>query len=351
MVIVVYMALLTYVLQDNRALEQDSLARLTGSARDEYARGRFVEAEALLTRALKVVPMQETQRARLFSDVADVQVNLDQLTEAEQNYRQALAIYKRLQNDAGVAMMLRNLGALYSLQGRHGDAQEVLDKSLKLARKTHLDPVYIGRILNSFGVTYYRQGKIKEAAKFFNEAFQTVSAETSQDRGDLLNNMGAVYHAMREYGKAEDYLKQALAISESIVGPEHPDTTLSLTPLAILYIDMGKYAEAEELFLRALRILNAQDPVLDTRIARLLHGLSIVYRRTDRQADAEETLAHAAILARKNISKNPTMPLILDEYAQALRKTGKTREAEELRGEIRRAKVEAGLVINAHSPF
>lgn len=351
MVIVVYVALLAYVLQDNRVPDQYSLASLAQSARDEYARGRFVEAEALLMRALEAVPLQGTQRARIFSDVADIQVNLDQFTEAEQNYRQALTMYKRFQDDAGVAMMLRNLGALYSLQGRDGDAREVLDKSLKLARKTHLDPVYLGRILNSFGVTYYRQGKIKEAAKFFNEAFQTASADTLQNRGDLLNNMGAVYHAMREYGKAEDYLKQALEITESIVGPEHPDTSLSLTPLAILYIDMGKYAEAEEYFLRALRILNAHDPVLDTRIARLLHGLSIVYRRTDRQAEAEETLAHAAILARKNITKNPTMPLILDEYAQALRNTGKTKEAEELRGEIRRAKVEAGLVINAHSPF
>jgi tetratricopeptide (TPR) repeat protein len=351
MVIVVYVAVLAYVLQDNRALEQYSLASLTESARDEYARGRFVEAEALLTRALEVVPLQETQRARLLCDVADIQVNLDQLTNAEQNYRQALAIYKRLEDDAGIAMMLRNLGALYSLQGRDGDAHEVLDKSLKLARKTHLDPVYLGRILNSFGVTYYREGKIKEASKFFNEAFQTESVETLQNRADLLNNMGAVYHAMREYAKAEDYLKQALEITESIVGPEHPDTTFSLATLAILHIDMGKYAEAEKQFLRALRILNEHDPVLETRIARVLHGLSVVYRRTDRQAEAEETLARAAILARKNISKNPTMPLILDEYAQALRKTGKTKEAEELRGEIRRAKVEAGLVINAHSPF
>jgi len=351
MVIVVYMALVAYVLQDNRAPEQYSLASLTESARNEYARGRFVEAEALLTRALEVVPMQETQRARIVSDVADIQVNLDQLTKAEQNYRQALAIYKRLQDDAGVTMMLRNLGALYSLQGRDDDAREVLEKSLKLARKTRLDPVSIGRILNSFGVMYYRQGKIKEASKFFNEAFQTASAETLQNRGDLLNNMGAVYHALREYGKAEDYLKQALAITESIVGPEHPDTTLSLTPLGVLYIDMGKYAEAEKQFLRALRILNAHEPVLDTRVARLLHGLSIVYRRTDRQPEAEEALARAAILARRNISRNPAMPLILDEYAQALRKTGKTKEAEELRGEIRRAKVEAGLVINAHSPF
>ena len=85
MVIVVYMALVAYVLQDNRAPEQYSLASLTESARNEYARGRFVEAEALLTRALEVVPMQETQRARIVSDVADIQVNLDQLTKAEQN--------------------------------------------------------------------------------------------------------------------------------------------------------------------------------------------------------------------------------------------------------------------------
>jgi tetratricopeptide (TPR) repeat protein len=350
MVIVVYVAILACVLQESPATEH-TVASLTKSARAEYARGRFAEAEALLVRALETNSLEETERARILSDLADLQVNDDQLAKAEQSYGQALTIYKRLQHQAGVAMMLRNLGALYSMQGRDREALQELKQSLKLARKTQLDAVYVGRILNSFGVLYYRQRNIKKAAKFFNDAFQNSGAETLPNRADLLTNMGAVYHAKREYAKAENYLTQALETTELIVGPEHPDVTLSLAALGVLYIDMGKYAEAEEQFVRALGILNTHNSLLATRQARILHGLSTAYRRTGRDAEAEEMLARAAALARPNISGNPNMALILDDYLLRLRKTGKTEEAEELRGEIKRAKVGAGLVINAHSPF
>ena len=42
--------------------------------------------------------------------------------------------------------------------------------------------------------------------------------------------------------------------SEQVLGPEHPDTALSLNNLAELYHTQGKYAEAEPLSKRALVI-------------------------------------------------------------------------------------------------
>jgi tetratricopeptide (TPR) repeat protein len=288
----------------------------------------------------------------VLSDLGDVYVNEDQLPKAEQVYAQALAIYKRLADDTREAMMLRNFGALYSLQRRDGEAVRALKESLKIARKAHSDSTLIGQILNSFGVAYYRQGSISKAEKFFTQALQTgSSADTLQYRANLLNNLGAVYHANREYANAEDYLKQALKITESLVGPEHPDLTFSLSALGVLYMDTGKYTKAEEQFLRALRILETGNSVFDTRTARLLHALSNTYSRAARNIEAEETLSRAATIARRNISEHPDMAQILDAYARTLRKQGKTKEAEELAVEVRRARVAAGLVINALNPF
>jgi hypothetical protein len=42
---------------------------------------------------------------------------------------------------------------------------------------------------------------------------------------------------------------------------------------------------------------------------------------------------------------------ILEDYSASLKRQGRTKEAEELRVEAKRARVKAGLVINALSPF
>ena len=47
----------------------------------------------------------------------------------------------------------------------------------------------------------------------------------------------------------------ALAISEQVLGPDHPSTATSLNNLAVFYQDQGKYAEAEPYLQRALTII------------------------------------------------------------------------------------------------
>jgi len=353
MVGVVCVAMLSYILQESPKTENHIAASFRETARAAYLRGQLGESEALLIEALRKIPQAaETDRARILSDLGDVYMNEDQLPKAEQAYAQALAIHKRLADDSGVAMMLRNFGAVYSLQRRDDEAERALKESLRIARKARLDSTSIGRILNNFGVAYYRQGNIGKAERFFTEGLQTTSsANTPQYKADLLNNLGAVYQAKKKYAKAEDYLKQALDITESVVGPEHPDLTFSISSLAVLFTDAGRYTEAEEQYLRALRILDSGNPVFDTRIARLLHSLSNNYSRAARHLEAEETLSRAAAIARRNISEHSDMARILDAYARTLRKHGKTKEAEELRVEVKRARVAEGLVINALNPF
>ena len=59
---------------------------------------------------------------------------------------------------------------------------------------------------------------------------------------------------MGEYAKAEPLYQEALRIRQKVLGPEHPDTAISLNNLAVLYQDIGEYAKAEPLLREALRI-------------------------------------------------------------------------------------------------
>ena len=50
------------------------------------------------------------------------------------------------------------------------------------------------------------------------------------------------------------YQQRALKIREKVLGPEHPETAISLNNLAVLYVAMGAYDQALPLYQRALQI-------------------------------------------------------------------------------------------------
>lgn len=58
-----------------------------------------------------------------------------------------------------------------------------------------------------------------------------------------------------KYAQAEALNLQTLEIRRRVLGPEHPDTLMSINNLAVVYFDEGKYAQAEALFSQTLEIM------------------------------------------------------------------------------------------------
>jgi tetratricopeptide (TPR) repeat protein len=74
------------------------------------------------------------------------------------------------------------------------------------------------------------------------------------DWPDLLNRAGSYFHGRATYSQAAALFREALAISENTLGPEHPDTAKSLNNLALLLKGQGDYAGARPLYERAVRM-------------------------------------------------------------------------------------------------
>ena len=72
--------------------------------------------------------------------------------------------------------------------------------------------------------------------------------------GWLLDHLGHYLRARGEFAPARPLLERALDIRERILGPDHPDTALSLNTLAGLLHGQGQLAAARPLFERALDI-------------------------------------------------------------------------------------------------
>jgi len=345
--------LLSCLLQQPSAVQNENAqARLALQARIEYWSGHFARAEALFLSTLRDLgPDDEAFRAQTLAELGNVYVNEDELPKAERTYRESLAIYTKLRDQKNTALSLRDIGAIYSLQRRDGEAISVLQRALKQA-STIQPPnrALTGHILNSLGTAYFRKGDLKKAEELFNRAMEDLpNNDGFYGKADLLNNLGAIYHIKRQYAKSEEYLTRALSIVEQQVGPRHPDLTFTLNSLAVLYSSTGQYEKAEQQFLRALGILG-DDPVFETRAAKIMQGLSRAYVAAGRTHDAEETLSKAGAIARRNVAEHPEMLVIMDAYASVLTKGGKRREGEEVRAEARRVRLANELVVSARSP-
>ncbi len=71
----------------------------------------------------------------------------------------------------------------------------------------------------------------------------------------LLNGLASYRHcALAAYAEARPLYERALAINEKVLGPDHPDTALSLNNLALLLQDQDEFAAARPLHERALAI-------------------------------------------------------------------------------------------------
>jgi len=356
MVGALHVAIVCWLLGGTNALpDQDpDLPALLQRARAEYRSGHFPAAETFFLAALRTMEHSDpAERAATLTALGDVYLNEDEMSKAERAYTESVAIYRQLPDQSRTALVLRNLGVLYSREQRDDDALRVLQHALKLTRvdpAAHVD--LTAQVLNSIGMVYYRQSKNSKAETYFKQALQMVSASgVPFDTPELLNNLGAVYLSKHQFQKAEDLLQQALKITEMDFGPSHPDLTFTLTVLGALYTETGKYAAAEEQYQRALNILEPDKLALAARIAQVLHGLSAMYIKAGRKTEGEATLLRATVIARTNLSQNVDMASILEDYSAMLRKQGKTEEAEELRVEARRARMSAGLIVNAHNSF
>jgi len=99
------------------------------------------------------------------------------------------------------------------------------------------------------GKSLCQKGKYSEAV----DKFQEVVSKRYDDP-DVLGWLGSTLQYAARYAEAEPLLKRALPISEKTLGPEHPDTAITLGNYAALMRKLNRESEAAELEARAKEI-------------------------------------------------------------------------------------------------
>jgi non-specific serine/threonine protein kinase/serine/threonine-protein kinase len=151
----------------------------------------------------------------------------------------------------------------------------------------------------------------------------------------IRRTLGNAYRALAEYGEAQKHLERCVALRQTKLGADHPDTLASLNDLAELYQDRGRYDEAEALYKQVLQVcrakLGADHP--DTLIT--MNMLALLYQDRGRYDEAEPLFREAVTQARRKLGLgHPITQFVIDNLSDLCGKQGKPERAEPLVREL-----------------
>ncbi len=335
-----------YAVAQNHNLDVHELHQ---SGLREYREGHYVQAESLLRAALDGAGQDPAGRAQILTSLGNLLLDEERTSEAEVAFSKALDLARQLEDRQTTVLLLRELGALYSMQGKHDEAIALLKHALKAwqGSRDGYAPL-LAEMRNSLGVAYFRQKKYRKAEQSFNQALAIAKIHDPRQVPSLLSNLGAVAQQREEFMRSENLLNDSLKLMEDRFGANHPALIQTLESLASLFTASNRYEEALKTYTRARSILEANALEFDARIARVEVGFAEIYLKAGNNKAAEEALGRAAIIARHNPS-HADMPAILDTYALFLTNTGKTDEAQTLRAEAHRARITMTNTVRAYA--
>lgn len=188
--------------------------------------------------------------------------------------------------------------------------------------------------LNTQVIQLYEQGRYSEAVRLADKVLalsENVLGPDHPDVGTSLDNLAALYYAMGDYARAEPLYERSLEIRERALGPDHPDVGQSLNGLANLYSSMGDYAKAEPLYMQSLatweKALGPEHP----DVAKSLNNLAYFYNSIGKFSQAKPLYERSLIIWEKALgNEHPHLATGLDGLAGVYVSLGDYAKAEPL---------------------
>ncbi len=144
--------------------------------------------------------------------------------------------------------------------------------------------------LNAEVIRLYKAGKYAEAILHAERLLKLSETALGPDHPDVatpLNNLAALYESQGRYGAAKPLYQRSLKIFETALGPDHPDVANSLNNLAELYRAQGRYGAAKPLYQRSLKIYETALGPDHPDVATTLNNLAALYESQGRHGAAK----------------------------------------------------------------
>jgi len=237
--------------------------------------------------------LEEQAQAR--QNLGLIECEQGNLEAAQGQLEEALALYRSLGDQHGVADCLSGLGRIFSTKGLYETARQQFKEALAIFQGLG-DRQSEATCLRIIGVTYWRQGANDAAQEAFTESLDICRAIGDQlGEAYALNDLGLVYIVQGNHNETQRCWEESAALFRSL-GLENR-VAVALHRLGILHMSQGDYTAARECLEESLAIHRATDA--KPREALDLGWLGVLYLSQGDYENARRCLEEALALDRE----------------------------------------------------
>ncbi|MEU8530065.1 MULTISPECIES: CHAT domain-containing tetratricopeptide repeat protein [Streptomyces] len=240
-------------------------------------------------------PQQQARLGITYHQLGVIAHQRGKLDEAEDWYRQSLAIDEELGSRSGAAGVYHQLGIVAQERGQLDEAEDWYRRSLtineELGNRTNVATSY-----HQLGTVTHARGQLEEAENWYHQALGIC-----KELGDRLGTARA-YHQLgisaQERGQldeAEDWYRQSLAISDEL--GNRPSTAGVYHQLGIVAQERRQLDEAENWYRQSLAIHDELGNLAGT--AQASHQLGIVHQERGQLDEAEDWYRRSLAVSRE----------------------------------------------------
>lgn len=283
---------------------------------------RLDEAEWLARTALahvrRIDPESEWE-GKAHEQVAGIALARGELEAAESGYTHALELYRaRSQDDPGIASGLRRLASVQGKMGRYDEAKRNLAEAIELSgRVLGAKHPLVASLLMTNAIMHGRSHDYVGAAELFERALavqKAVDGGESEDTARIRINLATAQSNLEQYEQALRNLELAQGPIEAALGAEHHRVAEVLQARAMVYVRMGKHAEAIPLLEQTIRIFEETFGTKHPALGTFQYNYADCLRRSKRLGDAKLALERSLEIRRA--VKTP--PEIIGDTARLL---------------------------------
>lgn len=281
------------------------LCRL-GKGRNEQAQERYKEAVDVYTKLLGDVRKKgqfKPLEPALLNNLGTVQYHQGDFVGGLKTLKEARSLLAGLDvNTRAVmeAMIIGNIGELYSTLGDYPEAETVLKQALQRAQKSG-DAKTIREVRVNLANLDQHRGRLRESIKAYEAVLaDTMKAGQNPASGRILNNLGL---ALAESGRSGEALRRLEEARKLAVDLRHRRSqALALGNLALVHTRLNDDEEAARYNAEALKLFEAVGD--NAGIARCLKMIGMMDLSAGRIDDAEKAFARCLEMTKQSGSKS-----------------------------------------------
>ncbi|MFN4233379.1 MAG: tetratricopeptide repeat protein [Bacteroidia bacterium] len=227
--------------------------------------------------------------------------------EAAYNYGQALKVFEKNKSTRGKVATFINLGVLHIDQNDLDGAKKYYNQAVENALIIK-DSANLASCYNNLGIVYQQQEKLDSALLLYNKGLEI--RKVLNRTGAVCNsyiNIATVYYDKKEYEKSIEHLLNAYTLDSTY------SSDLLFKNLSDVYLQLGKFTEAEQFGLKALQI--TQKTENKKLLAYVYQNLYVVYQKLNQPQKAYD-FADMAFKIKEELSSEENKRIISEMDAK-----------------------------------